>query len=355
MKKVYQSIEWKEHSARISRRRLKRKQENKSKRAKIASFAERPLYLPKRVTYADRVKKRRKVELKAPANFSIINNPDETLSFFRDYYRHVREDRRIFFDMSDVSQMTEDAILYMLSRFHYSEKAMGHDYVSGNVPQNLRCRELLMESGFYDHVNYSGRITTGENNIFKIETKVLVDGQVAKGVVDFVKGHLKANNIVSLRSIYPTLIECMANTRNHAYETGMEKFSKWWIVAMYGRETDSVHFTFLDNGLGIPATIRRTFIEKFTGIWGGRDDSELIASALMGEFRTQTKAKWRGKGLPRIRRYVESNEMERLTIISNNGYVYCDGNDTNTKELGKKFYGTLLSWDIPQLAENSFR
>jgi len=346
MKKVYQSDKWKRYSQKKSEKIIKKRQKlNAKKSAKIREFSEN--YKKKKISrYQDQRKKRKKITIKAPSNFSIVNNTNEMLSFFNDYYHYVREDKRIFFDMSEVSEMTEDAILYMLSRFNYSEKFLGHQYVSGNVPSNLKCQELLMESGFYDHVYYRGNKKAPSGKIFSIKTKQLVYGETAKEVIEFAKNYLNKNNGNQLKGIYPILIECMANTRNHAYDRLTNPIARWWLVAMYNEKDISVHFTFLDNGFGIPRTIRKKPLEKLAGIFRGLKDTELISSALEGEFRTKTGFKWRGKGLPKIRSYVINGAIKNMQIISNNGYVFCEKDDMQTQELENRFYGTLLSWDI---------
>jgi len=346
MKKVYQGDEWKRYSQRKSERIIKKRQQLKAKKsAKSRGFREN--YNKQRtLKYQDQRKKRKRITIKAPSNFSIVNNTNEMLSFFNNYYHYVLEDKRIFFDMSGVSEMTEDAILYMLSRFDYSERILGHRYVSGNVPPNLKCQELLMESGFYNHVHYGGSMKAPSGKVFSIKTKQLVYGETAKEVIEFAKNYLNTNDGNPLKGIYPILIECMANTRNHAYDRLTNPISRWWLIAMYNEKDISVHFTFLDNGFGIPRTIRKKPFEKLADIFKGLKDSELITSALEGEFRTSTGYKWRGKGLPKIRSYVVNGEIKNMKIISNTGYVICEEDDMKTQELENRFYGTLLSWDI---------
>ena len=342
MKKLYQTTEWKEYSKKRASKELKRK---RAKRSTSHGRKQVHLYVkPKK--FGDQWKKRKLQSLTAPSNFSIVDNTEEMLDFFSEYYRYVQEDKKVFFNMSQVTAMTEDAILYMLSQFSAARILRGHDYVSGNVPSDPTCAKLLMESGFYDHVAYSGARRPANGEIFKITTKNLVYGEIAKEVVDFTRNHIKSPNISSFRSIYPTLIECMANTRNHAYIDLTAPVSRWWLIAMSNAKATSVHFTFLDNGRGIPRTIKKNILEKFSGIWGGTSDSELIASALKGEFRTKTSLKWRGKGLPRILSYVENRQISNLKVISNYGYVSCVGDDLVPTDLNGKFYGTLLSWDF---------
>lgn len=117
-------------------------------------------------------------------------------------------------------------------------------------------------------------------------------------------------------------------------------------MASFDEKSNRVHFTFLDNGFGIPLTIRRRFGEKIRRLLGAEvRDGDLIKSALKGEFRTRTRAVYRGKGLPQIFQTAQSKKIENLILLSKKGYVDCCPM-LETKELNVSLYGTLLSWDI---------
>lgn len=103
----------------------------------------------------------------------------------------------------------------------------------------------------------------------------------------------------------------------------------------------------MDTGLGIPKTIRKNWAEKMTELLKKlplmkSKDSTLLRSVLNGDFRTQTKEKYRGKGIPEIQSYSTNKYITNLTIVSNTGYVSID----NNKEIEFKapLYGTLFSW-----------
>jgi hypothetical protein len=121
-------------------------------------------------------------------------------------------------------------------------------------------------------------------------------------------------------------------------------------MAAHREHLKPLHFTFLDNGLTIPATIRRNLGEYLADIAGvllpvvQTQDHRLIESALKGDFRTKTGVVYRGKGLPKIYEYSNNRNIENLVVISRNGYVGVANGIV--KDLNEKFYGTLLSWDF---------
>jgi hypothetical protein len=136
----------------------------------------------------------------------------------------------------------------------------------------------------------------------------------------------------------------MVNTGHHAYEKRFVNW-KWWLMALPTTDKKRVHFAFLDNGRGIPTTVRKNFAERVSYLFGDRTmDSELIFSALEGKYRSRMKNRWRGKGLPKIFSYSSKDIIENLQIVSNHGYVDCQRNQL--KELSDKFHGTLLYWEF---------
>ena len=63
------------------------------------------------ITQTLRLKKRNKrVKIEVPSNFSIKNNVENMLEFFDQVYYYVNKGKRIFFEMSNIKELTADAI-----------------------------------------------------------------------------------------------------------------------------------------------------------------------------------------------------------------------------------------------------
>lgn len=97
----------------------------------------------------------------------------------------------------------------------------------------------------------------------------------------------------------------------------------------------------------MPSTIRKNFhdiiSEKFKNVIGNSNDSSLIMSALNGKFRTRTKQRYRGKGLPNIyKSYRDDKIIDKLKIISSMGYI----DQGNERTIEYKFHGTLYTWEF---------
>ena len=140
----------------------------------------------------------------------------------------------------------------------------------------------------------------------------------------------------------------MTNTTQHAYNTRFNSLNSWYLYAESLQ--DKVRFVFLDTGLGIPTTVKKNFFEKILPL---SKDCELIKSALKGDYRTQTKQKNRGKGLPQISECFSLGILENVSIYS--GCGCCKLTDKNGDydliEYKNKIFGTLFSWEISRKDE----
>ena len=300
------------------------------------------------LTYGKVRMRKNEVALVVPSNFSLIGNPEEMLSFFHDVNIYVEKGEHIFFDMAAIDKMTTDAILYMLSQFEYYKHRYKNYVISGNVPAIEECRDIFISSGFYKYVRASNAGLQSNANVLTVRSGSQVEPEVARDVTYFARDRLANRDTQISKSMYSTMIECMANTKNHAYKS---LGGKWWLMAAYREQAKAVHFTFLDNGITIPVTIKKNFKEYVANIAGTilpvvqtTQDCKLIESALKGEFRTTTGMSYRGKGLPKIYQYSRNKNIENLAVVSRNGYI--DLASATTYDLNKKFFGTLLSWDF---------
>jgi hypothetical protein len=347
MKKVFQSSKWKKHSRKVSERELYRKQKRHAfLKAKNIRFTQkhqkRNISTSIKVTHQ---KHHNRFEVTVPTKFSIINNPNEMLEFYDTIYSYAKKNQAVYLEMSGIEYISADAILYTISIFDYLEHALRYQKLSGNFPKNERTKDLLLQSSFFNYVHANFWFNPDNSKILSVKSGNLAQGIIAKQVIDFSKSILNKRSSIQSKSIYGTIIECMVNTRHHAYRHMVDHQWKWWLMAMPNEKGDSIQFAFLDNGAGIPTTVRKNFAEKVTAMFGQNSkDSNLIQSALQGQYRTRMKDKWRGKGLPKIFEYFNDNYIDNLHIISNKGHVDCKNEVLD--ELNKKFHGTLLSWDF---------
>lgn len=270
----------------------------------------------------------------APAVLSLTKNTAETVNYFSEIINYTlngnssrKEKKIIHFDLSGITELTIDAIMYLIAIIHNIKRKMYWEYeFKGNFPKNLNVNKQLVDCGFlkFFSSDYRGIARTKSDNI-TIETGSKSEPLIAKQICDYVNNVLGTQRVYT-RFLYNILIELMTNTKQHAYNNSDKYFSHKWYIFVEN-VNHSIKFIFLDIGDGIPKTIRKKFTEKFIENMDkifnkpilSLEDNEYILSALEGHKRSQTKLPYRGKGLPKIYQYYIDNNIHNLKIME---YVF---------------------------------
>jgi len=255
--------------------------------------------------------------------------------------------RSIYIDISQITVLTIDALMYLLAMINNLKRNFQNNYsFSGNVPHDPDIKALLVKSGFFQYVKYTGKGEL-ERDTDKVQ---IVSGEnvataMAKKISDFVcaKAGIQKRECAFL---YNMMIELMSNAHNHAYNQQNAIIDpRWYCFADYNAETNVAEFTFMDTGEGIPTTVKKKFTERldFLKLKG---DNTYVVSALKGEFRTETQKPHRGKGLPKIREFCEKNKIQNMRIITNQADVTVHDKVLEAKDLSVSLMGTLFYWQI---------
>lgn len=306
-------------------------------------------YLETKETY-EYNEERKVFEFHAPDIFSFVLNPDETNAFFAKIISFItRRDnfgRSLFIDISKIEQLTTDALMYLLALVNNLNENFQNKYsFSGNAPNKPEIKKMFSESGFYHFVKYQGTepITRNKDNL-QIVSGERSETKVAKQMSDFVCNKAGVTRLES-NFIYIMMIELMSNTFKHAYSSGQKVlFPRWYSFAEYDGD-HTISFTFMDTGDGIPATVRKNFAERLD-ILKIKGDSKYVTSALDGEFRTATGQTFRGKGLPRIRKFCREDKIQNMRIITNSADVSVHQSRYTTYTLNNPLCGTLYFWQV---------
>lgn len=271
-------------------------------------------------------------ELRAPENLSLFGNPEETIQYFKKVHNAINgclPGDYIFFDLSSVVSISVDAIMYIIALLHNEKRLQKTDvFCGGNEPSTTEARKIIDDVGFYEYVeSKTFHPTNQDSKLIRIFRGYKPDYPFAAKICDFV--HVQSDNTITrigTKRLYAMLVELMNNTFQHAYEDSStdenSMYCNWYIFVE--DQDDVIRFVFLDTGLGIPKTIRRSVWEKAIDIF--RDnDARYISSALKGEFRTETEEEHRGKGLPEIYENVLSGSINSLSILSGQRYMPYQG------------------------------
>lgn len=351
MKKLYKETKWKKYSHKRSLAvlKLKRKKQKKyiySKKHGKAIICGSRYLLKKRKTKDKRT-------ITAPSMFCLVENYEQVVEFLDKIDNMIQDCNICYLDLSSLIRITPDALLYLISWFDIKKDLLRQSKVYSIDPEESVCREMLYAAGFYSRISIEKISQKFDIAILSLQTGELVEPVIANKVVEFAKKHLCSGDICkNSKAMYSILIECMANTKNHAYRLTRKDVKNWWLMANREEKsyTERVHFAFLDRGDGIPVTIRKNILERGKQKMKLMSDSDLLLSTLKGEFRTRTKKGFRGKGLPKIHEHSNAKEIKNLLIISQNGYYHFKNdfnhNEVIVKDIPNKFHGTLISWDF---------
>lgn len=321
MKKLYRSEKFKRHNSRRSRRAMEKRSKNKNTHKNIKP---RQLKLERK-------------EIIAPDVLSVVDNAFHTVSFLTSISDCIDKRNPVFVNLNSVIKLTPESILYILLLLKKAQTL--HVSFSGNAPLGKYAFEVFLKSGFFDYVK--SKIDTSKisysDNILQIQYGKNTDGQSAAKLKKFVADHFKKYTPQQLRALYTILVECMSNTNKHADNIQGKK--TWWTMAVYNEVDNKMSFAFVDNGQGIPITVKRNF-KDFTD-----SDAELIEKACNGGYnKSQTGQKNRNKGLPQIKSFCDMGIIKNLIFVSNTGY-YSVSNKQKVR-LQKQFKGTIIYWEF---------
>ena len=141
---------------------------------------------------------------------------------------------------------------------------------------------------------------------------------------------------IACRFLYVMMIELMSNTKKHAYDVYETILDPHWYCFAEFDKDDTIAFTFMDTGEGIPSTVQKNFPEKID-LLGIKSDDKYVISALDGDFRTATKESFRGKGLPKLRSFCSEGKIHNMRIVTNKANVTVEKNSFSSTNIVPAF------------------
>ena len=291
-------------------------------------------------------------KIKAPINFSLVENTEESLNFIAKIEHCLKNRIKVFVNLTDVESIAHGAIVVLLSimtKFKYS-----HIDFNGNFPKNNKAKKALVDSGFFDELykqNYSKKpsYTLCRNKVLTHASKV-VDSKLADKIISEISLLIwgKPRRCPGVQRVY---LELMQNTNNHASFDSKGKHH-WWTTIQYDEDSQKAYFSFIDYGVGIVNRLRNDEHGKFYNIiprirelFNPQNNAEMLHLLLKGEIHKTSSGKYyRGKGLPCLFKACEDNKISNVVIIANDAKVEYAGN--KSIKLGNSFSGTFIHWEL---------
>lgn len=284
---------------------------------------------PHRIPLARRTPSGRQITMALPSVFSLVKAPDEATAFFARLWNAAGQ-CRIRLDLSAVNEITSDAVTALVAAVR-SFKG-----VSGNAPEDVAAREMLVESGFFEHVRARPAPPRATQGRLRPKKSQKVEPELADQLIAIGRAAIQADP-GPRHGAYRALIECMSNTHNHAGRSETVR-ETWWCSVYGSRPRGRICYTFLDTGIGIFKSVR---VRKWKQIFGG--NLATLRGILERRIPSSTGEPYRGKGLPAIYESLLAHRIERLVIIAND--VYADVAQSDFRKLDHPVRGTLLYWE----------
>lgn len=289
-------------------------------------------------------KARKFTNVKAPQQFSLVDNPLGVIEYFSKLHQLLRSKRSVIVDLSGISAMTPDAIALLVASVNSSWFRWG-SRVAGTAPTEPKAALMFEQSGFYDHVDSQKTLVNPRNKHLLLHriTRNKVENVEAMNAGKLAVSHLYKDGR-RIRPLYEVLIECMANTNNHAGE-GRRGIYDWWLFVYNDPERNRSVFTFLDLGVGVFLSLPvRHFVRDMLKTVGLKSNLDLLPKLLAGEISSRTLKAERGKGIPRIHEHARGGTFTRFVMIAND--VYADLTTGNSYILRTPFHGTFFCFEL---------
>lgn len=286
----------------------------------------------------------------APLVFCLVDNTNEVLKFFESAHKKIEEcgvNEKVFIDTFHVETVSADAIMYLIALIKNVRRVKGLGIkFEGNMPQCETARNFIIQAGFYGYVQprrEEKRPKVSASKQIQIQNGKDSDPELAGQICNFVN-RFGESGMTATKRLYATIMELMLNTRQHAYKESGKMIDNWYIYAENTEEY--VQFVFLDTGEGIPRTVSKKLTESMQDRFKN-NDAKYIKSALLGDFRTETKKPNRGLGLPSIFEDALKGNLFDVHVISNKGKCSIQGEEIHETILSATLTGTLFSWKFP--------
>jgi hypothetical protein len=282
-------------------------------------------------------------QLIVPSNFSLIENPQEVVSFLNRIETHIGA-YNLTINFEDVVVITPEAILALIATI----KKFKSRVVSGSVPRLDKARQILMESGFFDHVKHGLALqATSQGRMVHFEgTKV--DPVCARDLI-FQGTEVSTGQRKDSEPAYCLILEAMQNTLDHAHvhpARGLSPFKTetWWAMVYADIDRKRICFALLDTGVGIFRSAKVKGWRRADRAIRKAANIDILKLMLRGGIESRTGLAYRGKGLPSMNRYSESREIRDFLILSNS--VHGKIEEHRFTSLASEFQGTMLYWEI---------
>lgn len=286
-----------------------------------------------------------------PPILDFVENTSATIEFFEALRKRTLEDPAdvVIVDHSKSERISPESALVLIA-----ELVRAHEIrhrrcrLKGTGPINPKVDDLLGQIGFFKYFK-SSRGWRSESPSSKIfmhhRSGDHVDQFAAR---DLIQHFVQANclSTAQKKALYIAIVECLNNVLGHAYPESYKALhlkNRWWMLGSRNAETHEISFCFYDQGAGIPGTIRTRIKDKVPLF--SASDSEILIKAVEEGHYSSTQNPTRGKGLPRLKAFLDQAASGELVIVTHRSKcIFTKGMAPRAEETSRPLPGTLIVW-----------
>lgn len=319
-------------------RRLESLQRQRIKRKKKRKY-ERFIKLKKK-KWKYKITTNKRIRYKSvipPMCFSLIQNTEEILEYFEKTYEIPQNNKGINFDLSSVTDLSFDAIALLMTKIK-SEKYWKNVFIKWCAPNEKKLQDMFISSWFYKHVQSDLAMLSTKWEMINNETAKKAVPDIAKKITDIAIEHSWVWQLK--KSIYPTIIECMANTNTHAW-----KDYNWWLFAYKDSDTKITKICFIDLWIWIFQSMNSK-IQKVLIALNTKSNTDILKDVLNWKIIIPSST-WelkRWKWIKFMYDFSKEENVKNFTIISND--VRANFSEDKFDTLSKSFSWTFVYWEI---------
>ncbi|GAB4158452.1 MAG: hypothetical protein Fur003_2250 [Candidatus Dojkabacteria bacterium] len=289
----------------------------------------------------------------APSNFSLANNTKETFRYFATLKEDLRVGKACFVDVSEITDITIET-LTLLCAFISDRNSTFGTQVRGNLPKDLKLKNMFISSGFLKHVVTSpslrkSAMSETSNRLVHVQTDTKADAKIVSEVYKPALKLLYGQNTSGMhKDLGKILVEMMANTVNHASDGTQNEKYNWWFLVYLDEKNLAAKFCFLDLGVGIFDSLPVTIKQKYLIMKYKESNIENLKAIFAGEYKTKTAKKERGRGLFTIHETVgNAIDIKNFSMISNDIFAIIEkGRGDKIARMNSDFHGTIYYWEL---------
>ena len=284
-------------------------------------------------------------DLVLPEKLNLITDYEVSVAFFAEV-RRVLSDKRIRsvnLDHRQQKEIAPEAALLLIAELFRSHERDPKKSKKCTCPTDPVVCWVLHEVGYFNYFpGLKYQVATQRRGYLRHHHGRRTNGKTVKALIEHFEKRVTFEPL-GRQTLYNALIESMNNVAEHAYvrrRGNRFDYGEWWLLGYFDDDAHEISFSFYDQGLGIPKTIRARLRHQL------RSGAALIREAVEHGI-SRTKLNTRGRGLPSLKKFVDAAVEGTLVISSlESQCVFHKGKTPLEQTWNIALPGTLITWNI---------